>query len=772
MTFANKTLELDIVLKEISNFSYTKTIKDKIINLKPLFTISEIRERQNKIKEAILIKSRSGNLPFLKDFDIIDVLDLIKTKRDLTVSDLQYLRLFLKMTEDIKERSLKFPKEQVTINYLLPYFENLNKLSNILDIIDSTIAPDGSVLDNASEDLSKIRKEINKTKRRRDNVLADLLVKKAKILNDNILIMRNDRYCLPVKTDFKNQIKGVIQDVSASGTTTFIEPAEASELSNIIVKLNHDEKTEILKILRSISIDIQPYYDDLLMNMEILLALDFYFSAALYSLKYDCHMPNINELGNVNLIAARHPLIPQDEVVPINIKVNEIKPVLMITGPNTGGKTVAIKTLGLLSIMAQTGLLIPASKESDVAIFSGVYADIGDHQSIKQSLSTFSSHIKNVNEIINNAQEMSLILLDELGSGTDPNEGTSLAMSIVDYFLKKNVRLVLTTHYSELKIYAYESPLIENASVKFDNKTLKPLYEIEYGKSGSSNALLIAERLGLNKEIIEQAKIYLTDKETDLSESILRFEEKIELLDERINKIKKTEVNILKKEEELQNKILELELEKEKVFLNTEKEVKKQLKKITDEAEKIFKKLEDNPKEHEIASLKHDLTKLGIERKEKPISKTLNVGDSVFIKAYKQSGKIIAKKGKKYTVKFGIFELDFADVDLIKTEKQSLKPQEQTKRKSRTHHQTPAIEASVELDLRGYRYEDVEDAYKKFIDQALLANLKELRIIHGFGTGAVRKALYEQLKKDKNIKKYRFGGETEGMGGVTIVTIA
>lgn len=771
MSFKKEALEFDVILNEIKGYANADTTKDNILNLSPLFDLKMIKEQQNKINESISIISRSGGLPFLKDFDIIDVLNLVKTKRDLTLRDISDLRLFLKMAEDIKKKRLKFKDENVKIDYLNYYFDLINPLYDVIDMIDSIVAPDMSVLDSASATLYKIRKEISKTIKIRDKILNDLLIKKRNLLNENLLIMRNDRYCLPVKTDLKNQIKGIIQDVSASGTTTYIEPFEASELSNKLIKLKNDEEIEILKILRNVSFYIQPLYDELNKTMETLLSLDLYFSCGYYSLKYHCHLPNMNDSGNVNLINAKHPLIPLDEVVPVNIKINELKPVLMITGPNTGGKTVALKTLGLLSMMAQTGLLIPAESNSDVSIFSGIYADIGDNQSIKQSLSTFSSHIKNVNEIINSAKDLSLILLDELGSGTDPNEGTSLAMSILDYFLNKNVRLVLTTHYSELKIYAYESPLIQNASVKFDELTLKPLYVIDYGKSGSSNAIKIAKRLGLNDEIINQATNYLKEKETDLSASVLKFEEKIELLDKKLENIKNTEKEIKEKEKLLTEKIISLELEKEKVFLNAEKEVKKQIEKITKEANLILKRLEEMPKEHEIAALKGDLAKLGIKREEeKKLTKDLKVGDSVYIKTYQQYGLITKIKNDLYTVKFGRFLLEFKNTDLIQTEE---KEQKSKLRKKQQKIKTPtSIYATTELDLRGFRYEDVKDAYHKFIDQALLANLKELRIIHGFGTGAVRKALYEELKNDKNIKSYRYGGEFEGMAGVTIVTVA
>ncbi len=768
--FAYKALEFNLILEEISNYAFAKLTNKKIKELAPLFNLEEIIDRQNKITEAIMIVSRSGNLPFLTDFDIVDVLSLIKVKRNLKVSDLQFLRLFLKMGLDIIDRSSKFNKENINLNYLKSHFETLDPCLDVINVLDSTIAPDGYILDSASDKLYKIRKDIKRVKLNRDRLLTTLLNKRKTLLNDTILVMRNDRYCLPVKTDLKSQVKGVIHDVSASGTTTYIEPFEVNELSNEIVRLTKDEELEIERVLREVSTYIFPFYDVINTNMEVLLDLDFYFSNALYSIKYECHKPVLNDVGNVNLINARHPLIEMDEVVPVNIKINEIKPVLMITGPNTGGKTVALKTLGLLSLMSQSGLLIPASNKSEVSIFSGIFADIGDKQSIKQSLSTFSSHIKNVNEIINKAGELSLILLDELGSGTDPNEGTSLAMAIVDYFLAKNVRLVLTTHYSELKIYAYTKPEVLNASVKFDINSLKPLYEIEYGKSGSSNALLIARRLGLKDDILLIANNYLTDKQTDLSDSINTFEQKIEELEEKIKNIKETEISIKEKEQELKNELLKLEKEKERAFMKAENEARRQLEAINDKAMDILRRLEDSPKEHEIAELKHELSKLGIKRKKKVSKEVLNVGDPVYITSYQQEGIIKEIKKDLYLVKFGIFELEFKKTDLRKLDK--ITPSSQTRAKADASRLKSVIHATTELDLRGKRYEEVEELYKRFIDQAILAGLNEVKVIHGFGTGAVRKALYEQLKNDPHVKSYRYGGEFEGMAGVTIITLA
>lgn len=436
----------------------------------------------------------------------------------------------------------------------------------------------------------------------------------------------------------------------------------------------------------------------------------------------------------------------------------------MITGPNTGGKTVALKTLGLLSIMNQSGLLIPA-KEAKMRLFSGIYADIGDKQSIVQSLSTFSSHILNIKQILDNAKKESLLLFDELGSGTDPKEGVSLAKAITDYAIEQNIFLVLTTHYSELKVFAYENPLIENASVRFNDETLEPLYTIDYGRSGASNALKIAKRLGMNQVILDKAHSYIEDTKSDVSKIILAFEEKQRHLDELIEKTDKLETDLKTKSKTLEDALKKLELEKVLILEDAKKQSQQLLKQQQEKFHEALEQLKTIKQAHEVAKLKHEVSKLGIKIEEHS-DEDFQIGDQVYIKSYAQNGEIIDIKKEDFIVKFGHFELAFKQTDLLK---QSIKKVKTTKRREK-----PTFimkQASSELDLRGYRAIDVKDAYLKFIDDALLSNLKELKVIHGYGTGAVKKALYDEIKKDENISSYRFGGEYEGASGVTILTL-
>jgi len=766
LKFYSKTLEFDVILNEMARFSLSETAKNIILNTKPLDSIDEIKLSQAKIDEAMQIIVRSGKLGFIENYDIKEILSLIASERRLNISDIQYLRLFIKMGQGIKAKEKSFSKDKITYDNLKPYFHNIDELAFIISEIDSVMDPDGVILDNASEDLFKIRKEINKVTNKRRDVLNSLLQKKASILNESILVLRNDRYCLPVKTEFKNTVAGLIHDVSSSGTTTYIEPVEAAELSVSLQRLSNDETNEIKKILDYLCETIYPHSSILHNNLDLFVTLDVYFSFAEYSIKYDCRVPQMNTHGEIDLVGARHPLIDQNKVVPINIKLNEIKPILMITGPNTGGKTVALKTLGLLTIMAQSGLTIPAKESSKMTVFKGVYADIGDHQSIVQSLSTFSGHIVTIKEILDQVTDQSLILFDELGSGTDPAEGVALAKAILEFLMTKDIRMVLTTHYSELKIYAYQTPLIENASVKFDVVNLNPLYTIEYGRSGSSNALKIAQRLGLRNDVVAIANDYLKEKETDLSASIKLFEDKQEQLENRIKETILLEENLTKEKQILNTKIEQLEKEKQAILNDTKAKSDKLLEKIQSDAKAILTLLKEAKAPHEIATLKFELNQLGLADLDE-VEGELKIGDHVFIKSYNQKGIIIDKKKDDYMVKFGTFELPFSASNLTLTTAPKPKHQpKQTKVVVQTSSQT-----AYELDLRGVRYEEVKALYNKFIDNAIIGNLKEVRIIHGYGTGAVKKALYECLKIDKNIESYRYGGEYEGQMGVTIVTL-
>ncbi len=762
MKFHLTTLEFDKILSQITVYSKSESAKDRIMSLQPLENKEDIILSHDKILECMEIIVKSGDLNLINDYDILEILKEVNSKRLLSIKSIQYLRLFLVMSGEIVKRSKNFIKENIKLDKLNYYFDNITTFENLLASIDSVIAPDGVILDSASEKLYKIRKEIRKLDERRKTILNGLLQKKASILNESLLVMRNDRLCLPVKTEFKNQIKGIIHDTSSSQTTTYIEPIDAYNISTELINLEYDEKKEIENIIYQLVEEAHPYYDSLILNLEIFIELDKYFSIANYSHINDMIKPTIS--ANTHIIDARHPLIDRVEVVPVEIKLSSLKPILMITGPNTGGKTVLLKTLGLLSIMNQSGLLIPA-KKAEMAIYNGIYADIGDKQSIVQSLSTFSSHILNIKDIIDIASDGALLLFDELGSGTDPKEGVSLAKAIINYAIRNNIYLVLTTHYSELKAFSYENASIETASVRFNDETLEPLYLVAYGRSGASNALKIAKRLKLKEEILNEAYSFLEDTKTDLGKIILTFEEKEKVLDKLTEEAKEKEELFRLKEEKLSEELKKIELNKQNILKEVKEESKKLLREQENKFKDVLQKLENIKEAHEIAELKHEVSKLGIKFIEESLEE-FKIGDHVYIKSYDQNGIITNIKKDDYFVKFGHFELSFKKSDLLK---HTVEKKEPVKKRERTTFIIKEVKA--ELDLRGIRAIDVKEAYLKFIDDAILSNLNEVKIIHGYGTGAVKKALYEELKKDVNVASYRFGGQYEGSSGVTIITL-
>lgn len=762
-SFNYETLEFTKILTEIAAFTKSDTAKNGVFSLKPQTNKQEIIYRQKTILEALEILVKIGNLSLISNYDIDQIINSIKIKRNLTISDIQYLRLFLVMGKNLKKQEKEFLKEKISYPNLKEYFKQIDEFTHLIELIDSIIDSDGVILDKASFDLSKIRRDLRKATTKQKELLNSLLIKKSSYLTENIIVTRNDKYCLAVRSEDKNKVKGIIQDVSASKTTTYIEPIEIYQVSSEITNLKMAEKLEIEIILNNLLETFHPYTNSFKINLEMYVKLDTYFSYANFSLKHNCNKVEIT--NEVELINARHPLINKEEVVPVYIKLSSEQRVLMITGPNTGGKTVALKTLGLLSTMALCGLLIPADEGSKVNLFSGIYADIGDAQSIAQSLSTFSSHMINIAKILEDAKENSLLLFDELGSGTDPKEGVSLAKAIIDYAIEKNFYLVLTTHYSELKMFAYESPYILNASVRFDEETLKPLYLIDYGRSGSSNALNIVKRLKMNEEIISKANSYLNDQKTDVSVIMERFEKRLNELDALVLEANLKEQQLEEMKANYNLKLAGIQKERERIIQETEKESNLYIKNLKERATQIIESLENIEKPHEIANIKHELNKMGFNIEDE--DNDIKVGDSVYIKKYKQNGTVLSIKDNQFIVKFGDFTLPFKNNQLSKLEKPLVKNKQITKKPTR---EIKMITGSVELDLRGYRALDVEDAYLKFVDQALLANLKEVRIIHGFGTGTVRKIIHDLLKKDNNVKSYRMGGQNEGGLGATIVT--
>src|SRR5690554_7519660 len=674
MSFSIKTVEFDVIKQQIQSFAYSKAAKNHLLNLVPSKNFFDVEKMINETNELTSIIARFGNIPFLESFDNTILSNNKRVERIYSIEELLYFKLFLKMTLEIDLYFKNSLKEYKSI-YIKPLINisNHNKLYNNLN---DTFNDYGEIYDTATKDLKDIRIKIRNLDANLTKRMNELLKKYSDYLSEAVVVVRNGRSCLAVQEGFKNKVKGVIHDISASKQTVFIEPEVSLQIMADIELNKILENKEIIKILSNLTNIVNSSYDILLEDFNCLINLDIINAKARYSLKNDYIKPHINNLGKINLIKAKHPLLPKDEVVPIDLSLNKENNTLLITGPNTGGKTVTLKTVGLLTMMIQSGILVPVNIESELAVFNNVFIDIGDEQSIENSLSTFSSHITKIISFINNLTNNSLVLLDELGSGTDPNEGVALAIAIIEELQKKDIRLIVTSHFSELKTYAYEKANIKLASVAFDIKTLKPLYHLEHGIIGQSHARLIAERLGMKKDVINHANNLFMQRETELAKIIDKLSLEKQALNEEQKRIKKLEEKYL-------NELTNLNKTKEKLINEQnqtlekikEEEIKKWEEKVK-EVNEIIKIIEEekNVKPHHVADLKGSIN-IGINNEVIKDEEELKKGDQVFIIPYQQYGYIINIENNKYLVKFGNFELEFKNKDLTKVEaKNEVKP--------------------------------------------------------------------------------------------------
>lgn len=772
MRFLTKPLELNTILEKIASRAKSETIRREILALEPSNDQALVERQLTETHDMLSVILRQGTLPIIDDYDIHELIQYANLERIYTVIELLYIRLFLVMERDILNYRKEIERNRIAFGSIHEYMYNLHQHGALLDYIESKIDVDGQIKDDASPELSRIRRSILKIEKSIQEKLQKLLIDYHNYINEPVIVMRNDRFCLPIKDTFKHKIKGIIHDVSSSKQTVYIEPEASRQLTAELESLKVQEIKEIEKIIALLSIEVSQAKASLKDNLDIFLTLDFIQSKALYAKEIDAHKPSVNNEGLIRLVKAKHPLLDPKTAVPINVELNDEIRTLLITGPNTGGKTVALKTVGLLTLMVQCGLLIPASESSHISLFDQVFADIGDEQSILQSLSTFSSHLTKIIDMIEHVGDRTLILLDELGSGTDPNEGVSLAMAILDYMMSYNVRMMVTTHYSELKTFAYEKPHMITASVAFDKESLKPLYYLQMGTTGSSHAFLIARRLGLQENVVSHAETIYKGRQTDLAKIMeklndemiylekekLRLSQEIELAQKEKNALKEAKEKLLKESD----KTIESIRHKEEVkWANLKDEVIKILEDLKQ------KKTLSNP---EIADIKYQLKQTINDDRLDIIDDELNVGDDVFITTYQQYGKIKAIKDDDVRVVFGAFDLTVKKSNLRK-DQPKITPKKTIRQAKKSEEQPVQRSSGLEVDLRGYRFEEVREALDQAIDRAMLTGLRTLRIIHGFGSGAVRKAVHDYIKGSPYITSHRYGGEGEGLNGVTIITL-
>lgn len=769
-------LELNKVIDLIKEDTVLDCNKDYLDQQILFENIDDIRLALEETDEATKLILRYQRFPLYFNSPIDYYLSKLSKNATIVVEELLEFAKFLDTIKNIEIYHEQLINAQINCQYFENNIANLVYTKELNLKIKNIISPYGEIKDDASLLLKDIRKRIKDNEKNIQNKLQEIISKNITKLTQNIVSIRNDRYVIPVKHDYKNAIKGIIHDQSASGETVFIEPQIICELNNNINQLHEDEKKEIHRILKEISQDILNNSETLLVDYEIIKHLDLIFSKASYALRINASKPKVNNKGIVDLINCHHPLLKVDNIVSNNISIGKDYQGIIITGPNTGGKTVLLKTLGLLSLMVKMGLLIPCDEESDIMIFDNVFADIGDEQSIDQNLSTFSSHLKNVISIMDNITNNSLVLLDELGSGTDPVEGSSLAIAIFDFLLSKKCLVIATSHYSELKVHAYKTNNIINASVEFNVETLKPTYKLLIGIPGQSNALKISKMLGLSNEIINKAQSYVSENTNETNIVIEKLIKQSHEMDKKLSMIDQ-------KNHELKNKLIEADKVLEETYANknfilnkAEEEAKNIIAKSSSKIDEILKELNEmklkEVKLHEIAEIKHEIKELkeSIHVEEEFVEKDEEIKEKsyVYVEGYNCFGQVIKiNKNDKYDVQIGNVKITVNKSALKLSKKQNC---DKITTKSSVVVQVKK-NVKMSLDLRGERYEDALIKLEKYIDDAIYAGLQQVSIIHGFGTGVLREMVQNYLKTNKNVESYRYGGNNEGGQGATIVTL-
>lgn len=783
---ASKTLEFDKVLVELKKLASASITSEYIDQVEISTQYEVVKNRLNETHEALKLIIAKGE-PQL--FGIVDIRSIIKRTEiggALTAGGLLQVSDFLRVSRGLKtylKKDSYNSDEEVKLEYIDKLIEDLYTDKRLEDEINSKIISEEEIADDASRELLRIRRGIVAKKDAIKNKLNGILSSHADFLQDAIVTLRDGRYVVPVKIENKSRVKGLVHDISGSGQTAYIEPMAVVEANNDLKELYIKENLEIEKILKELSELVGETSEEIKSNQEKLIELDFIFAKARLGLNYRANMPKLNREGRINLIKAYHPFLDRKIAVPIDINLGIDFTSLIVTGPNTGGKTVSIKTVGLLTLMTQFGLLIPADEASEIAVFEKVFADIGDEQSIEQSLSTFSSHMVNIVYILKNVTPNSLVLFDELGAGTDPTEGAALARSIMDFMLERKIRCISTSHYNQLKIYALTTDGVANASMEFDVDSLSPTYRLLIGVPGKSNAFEISRRLGLPDEIIGEAKKLLSSENIEFEDVLQSIDEDRTKIREYREELEREKIDLEKENKRLQSKIKKLEDQKEKILeksreeakrllLNTKENVDIILSEINEARDKISS--ENSKKIQEAQDLLRESIKNARDKSELEITKAANpireikVGDKVRTSLGNLATvlELPDKKGN-VLVQSGIMKMNMPKDSLTRIDVQ----EDTTKNNTRSILKNKATNVKSEIDIRGKNFEDAKDIVDKYLDDAYLSGLKSVRIIHGKGTGVLRQKLREHFRNVKIIKSYKDAEYNEGGDGVTVVTL-
>jgi len=779
-----QTLEFDKILAQLANFTQNEPVKSRILSLIPAETLEEAKLLQSQTGEAVGMLLRRGNPPGLKAMDVTPSLLRAERGGSLNMRELLAVAELLKTAGRLRryiEDDKALPEGTIS-----GFLQVLSPLKLVSDRIFDAIISEDEMADTASQTLLQIRRKKKSLAGKIRETLQEMIAspKYQKALQDPIITMRGDRYVLPVKAECKSEVKGIVHDSSASGATMFIEPMAVVSITNELTALDAEEREEIARILAELSAFVCEYTDEIKSDLTAVFELDFLFAKGKLSLSHNGTEPLLNDEGIVDIKRGRHPLLPADKVVPVDLYLGDEFDTLVITGPNTGGKTVSLKTLGLMSLMAAAGLHVTAAENSRLAIFDNVFADIGDEQSIEQSLSTFSSHVVNLVSMLDRITERSLLLADELGAGTDPTEGAALAIAILDYVRNRGAKAAATTHYSELKLYALSTPRVENASCEFDLKTLSPTYRLLIGVPGKSNAFAISRRLGLCEEILQSAAERLADDNVQMEDVLARLEKNRQRAEseKRAAETMKRDVRALR--ENLKKEQAAMERQRTKILEEARTEALRILEAAKDESQKAVKEIRsirDN------AALKEALqeaerTKAALREKQEQLAgkkskapkrtgkppKNLKPGDTVLILSLDQTATVLSAPDSSGTVQLqaGIMKIK-AKLSDLQFEAHEQK-QQQSSYVSRSRART---DMKTEIDLRGQTLDEALLEVDRFIDQALLANLQTITVIHGKGTGVLRKGITEYLRQHKMVTGFRAGQLGEGDTGVTVITL-
>ena len=777
-----KVLEFSKIRTQLAEYATSEKGKQMI---KELPIEVDAKAIQHKIEETTdgveLLRLKQGiPIPRLKDISF--ALKRLELEAGLNGRELSDILRVLTTTHEVERFFEKVEEEEIALKRVPRLVEKLESIPDVTSELEASIREDGYVLDSASPTLHGVRVGIQKTeqdiRRQMDQYLTG---KNAQYLSDTIITIRNDRYVLPVKAEYKSVFGGTVHDQSSTGQTLFMEPQAVVNLNNKLREYQIQEKREVERILWELSQKLMPYTNSLHQNHYVLARLDVVNAKALYAHELRATEPIIDANNYVALWQAWHPLLEREKAVANDIILGEEYQAIVITGPNTGGKTILLKTVGVIQLMAQMGLYIPAGENSRVGVFTEIFADIGDEQSIEQNLSTFSSHMSNIVSILKQINDKSLLLIDEIGSGTDPQEGSSLAIAILDYIASKQSYVIASTHYPELKAYGYDRPKTINASMEFDGDTLQPTYQLLLGVPGRSNAFDISKRLGLPSIIIDQARGLLSEEDQDLNAMISDLEQKRRRAQRDADKMRHQLELSTQLLEDLQRETEQFQANKARLLEEAKERANTLIEQSQDDADKILSEIRElqlrskqsTVKEHEmiekktaLKDLKHEqaLKKNKVLRKEKA-KKALQVGQSVEVLSFGQRGTLVEKvNDKEWVVQMGIIKMKIAVEDLSPIAEAQEAKQQVIVKSARASH------VSSELDLRGKRYEEAMKDLELYLDAAILANYPRVTIIHGRGTGAIQQGVHKVLRSHRSVSSFEFAPMNTGGNGATIVT--